>query len=129
MKMEFISLAVQNEVLSIIQNNFILYWFKHYFVHCPNYSSYLQVLTPEISSFRNVVTTLLTKKVLILQGREILLPLSERTATGFYLLPDIFSPELLTQTLCALYCSNVLSCHSDFRSKFCRHFVSQALHV
>jgi hypothetical protein len=83
MQMEFVSLEVQNEVLNINQNHFILYRFKHYSVAYPTYNSYLYLLTPETSSFRKVVTAPLAKKVLILQGHEILLPHSESTVTGF----------------------------------------------
>jgi hypothetical protein len=56
MKTKFVSLEVQNEVLNINQNNFILYQFNHHSVHYPTYNSYLYVLTSEISSFRKVVT-------------------------------------------------------------------------
>jgi len=57
MKMGFISLEVQHEVLCMNQNNFILYRFEHYLVYYPTYNSYLHVLTPETSSVRKVVTT------------------------------------------------------------------------
>jgi hypothetical protein len=41
MKIEFVSVEVQDEVLNINRNNFILYRFKHYSVHYPTYNSYL----------------------------------------------------------------------------------------
>jgi len=58
-----------------------------------------------------------------------LLPISESTATDFCLELEKLIPEPRIQILGALNCSIVLSCRLDFRSKFCRYFVSQTLHA
>jgi hypothetical protein len=68
------------------------------------------MLTTESSSFRKVVTAQLAKKVLILHGCDISLTLSEGAATGFYLEPQNFSPQLLAPTVGASNCSAVLAC-------------------